>query len=177
MLRKYHITINILFWLTVFIIISMIIWSAVSPETGVISLIFRREEKVIIKKESVIIEEVEKEGEQVEWFYFVATGYSPNDPVQGTNSTTATGEKVFKGIVAVDPDIIPFGTKIEIKELGVFVAEDTGGKIKGNRIDIFFSSKREAKNFGRKEVWIRFLDNNVEIADNLKLFNTFDYVR
>ncbi len=86
------------------------------------------------------IMEVEKE---VEWYYFIASGYSANDSVQGTNNITATSKEIKEGMVAVDPKVIPLGTKIEIKDMGIFIAEDTGGKIKGNRIDIYFDTKKD----------------------------------
>jgi 3D (Asp-Asp-Asp) domain-containing protein len=117
-------------------------------------------EKVYIAQTQYL--EIEK---KIEWFYFVATGYSADDTVQGTGQKTATGKNVFEGIIAVDPKIIPYGTKIEIKDAGYFVAEDCGSKIKGNRIDIYFDSKAEAEEFGRQGVWVRFTtDNAVEIA-------------
>ena len=51
------------------------------------------------------------------------------------------------------------------KDMGFFIAEDCGGKIKGNRIDIYFDSVEEAENFGRQDIWIRFVGNNpLEIA-------------
>jgi len=117
-----------------------------------------------VVKEEVVVKEKE------EWFYFVATGYSANDPSQGTTNTTATGKKVYEGMIAVDPKIIPLGTKVEIKGIGIFVADDTGGKIKGNRIDVFFDSKEEAKKFGKKDVWIRIIDDdsNIELAQILR---------
>ncbi|GAG63085.1 unnamed protein product [marine sediment metagenome] len=71
-------------------------------------------------------------------------------------------------MIAVDTRVIPLGTKIEIKDMGIFKAEDTGGKIKGNRIDIYFDTKKEAKEFGRKGVWIKIIDNSYELADLFK---------
>ena len=70
-------------------------------------------------------------------------------------------------MIAVDTRIIPLGTRIEIKDIGIFVAEDTGGKIKGNRIDIYFETKEEAKEFGRQTVWVRVLGNSIELAEEL----------
>ncbi|MBA7585584.1 hypothetical protein ES708_27568 [subsurface metagenome] len=105
-----------------------------------------------------------KEIMEVEWYYFIASGYSANDPAQGTNNITATGKEIKKGMVAVDPKAILLGTKIEIKDMGIFIAEDTGGKIKGNRIDIYFDTKKEAKEFGRKGIWVKIIDNSYELA-------------
>jgi 3D (Asp-Asp-Asp) domain-containing protein len=117
-------------------------------------------EKVYIAQTQYL--EIEK---KIEWFYFVATGYSGDDAAQGTGQKTSTGKNVFEGIIAVDPKIIPYGTKIEIKDTGYFIAEDCGSKIKGNRIDIYFDLKADAKEFGKQGVWVRFVDDNsVEIA-------------
>jgi hypothetical protein len=49
--------------------------------------------------------------------------------------------------------------------MGIFIAEDAGGKIKGNRIDIYFDTKKEAKEFSRKGIWVRIIDNSYELAD------------
>lgn len=71
-----------------------------------------------------------------------------------TDGITRSGVKARAGrTIAVDPSIIPLGTKIYIAELGqVFTAEDTGGRIKGNRIDIFMDSHEKAKDFGLHEL-------------------------
>lgn len=71
---------------------------------------------------------------------------------------TATGVKCRRGIVAVDPDVIPLGTKLYIESTdgryiyGEAVAGDTGSAIKGNKIDIFVESRSECYNFGRRNV-------------------------
>jgi len=163
-MKKYNITINVLFWILVTFMISVVAISVLLPDKGINSLLFGRKEKIVVEKEPVVITKVKKVEKEVDWFHFVATGYSANDSVQGTNNITATGKEVHEGIVAVDPKIIPLGTEIEIKGIGTFIAEDTGGKIKGNRIDIFFNSKDEAKKFGKKDIWVRILDNNIELA-------------
>ena len=166
-MKKYYMTVHILFWILVVILLS-----------GVLSFLFLKDYNFaylfpfaksveLPQKEKVIVTKIKEVEKKVDWYYFVATGYSANDPAQGTDDTTATGEEVEEGIIAVDPDVIPLGTKVEIKEMGVFTAEDTGGKIKGNRIDIFFNSKKEAKDFGKKGVWIRIINGNskLELAD------------
>lgn len=164
-IKKYNLTINILFWLLIIGIFSIIVLWKVNFDlikAGINSLLpLASEEKVIIKTKPIIVKEVE----EVEWYYFVATGYSANDSKQGTDNITATGSKVHEGVVAVDPNVIPLGTRVEIKGLGTFVAKDTGGKIKGNRIDVFFNSREEAKKFGRKGVWVRILEKDIELVD------------
>lgn len=68
--------------------------------------------------------------------------------------TTATGTKVTPNrTIAVDPRVIPLGSKVKIEGRGdvVYVAEDTGGAIKGNKLDIYFETHQEALNFGRQK--------------------------
>jgi len=67
-----------------------------------------------------------------------ATSYDPNCP--GCNETTATGMKAGYGVIAVDPKVIPLGSKVYVPGYGVAVAGDTGGSIKGNRIDLGFDN-------------------------------------
>ena len=117
-------------------------------------------------KEPAVVTKYVQVEKNVEWFYFVATGYNKDDSAQGTTGVTATGKNIMEGMIAVDPKIIPYGTKVEIKDLGEFVAEDSGGKIKGNRIDIFFDTKEEAKEFGIKDVWVRYVDGKMELTEN-----------
>ena len=94
------------------------------------------------------------------WQEFECTGYSSNDISQGTNNTTASGFKCDSGlpIVAVDPDIVPLYSIVEIEGLGAFVALDTGGLIKGNRLDVLFDSKEEALRFGRQNLYVRVIE-------------------
>ncbi len=72
----------------------------------------------------------------------------------GAGWRTATGTGVYKGIVAVDPRVIPLGTKLYIDGYGPAIAADTGGAIKGNRIDLGFGSAGEAIQFGRRTVTV-----------------------
>lgn len=86
--------------------------------------------------------------------YVEATAYTPT--VQETDSdpwTTASGMKSGLGIVAVDPAIIPLGSKLYVEGYGYAIAGDTGGAIKGNRIDVFFYSHDEMISWGRR--WVR----------------------
>ncbi len=64
------------------------------------------------------------------------TGYSTGNP--GVGTITATGTTVRWGVVAVDPSYIPLGSHLEIEGLGGrFVAEDTGGAVRGAHVDVF----------------------------------------
>lgn len=76
---------------------------------------------------------------------------------------TATGTKTGFGIVAVDPRVIPLGTKLYITSAdgsyvyGYCVAGDTGGAIKGNRVDLFLGSESECRAFGRRPMQVYIL--------------------
>jgi 3D (Asp-Asp-Asp) domain-containing protein len=67
---------------------------------------------------------------------------------------TKSGTSVRKGIVAVDPNYIPLGTVLRVEGYGECRAEDTGSAIKGNAIDLAFSSESEALRWGRKDVQV-----------------------
>lgn len=159
--------INILFWVLVSVLILLATIIVLSQNGRIDSFLVKTETEIVVEKKPVFITEVKEIEKETEWFYFVATGYSANDPLQGTNGITATGKKIKEGMIAVDTKIIPLGTRIEIKDIGIFVAEDTGGRIKGNRIDIYFKTKEEAKEFGRQIIWVRVLGNSIELADAL----------
>ena len=87
-----------------------------------------------------------------------ATGYSPSPRENGGSSRTATGLKIGHGIVAVDPKFIPLGTRLYIEGYGHAVAGDTGGAIKGNRIDLGHDTVSASNQFGRKRVKVYILD-------------------
>lgn len=82
----------------------------------------------------------------------VATGYTPGDP--GCTGITYTGTKASRGTIAVDPKVIPFGTKLYIPGYGYGVAADTGGAIKGNKIDLCYETRTEALNWGIKNITV-----------------------
>lgn len=167
MTNRYNMVINILFWVLVSVLISLAVIIVLSQNDHIDSFLVKTETEIVIEKEPVYVTSVKEIEKETEWFYFVATGYSANDPAQGTNNITATGKEIKKGMIAVDSKIIPLGTRLEIKNMGVFVAEDTGGKIKGNRIDIYFETKEEAKEFGRQTIWVKLLGNSIELVEVL----------
>lgn len=80
-----------------------------------------------------------------------ATGYTH------TGNRTATGTWPKRGTIAVDPRVIPLGTRIYVPGYGYGVAEDTGGAVKGRIIDLFFESRAEAIKWGRRTVTIQIL--------------------
>lgn len=79
----------------------------------------------------------------------------------GDSSTTATGTVPMAGrTVAVDPSVIPYGSEVLING-HTYIAEDCGGAIKGNRVDILFDTHQEALNFG-----IRYLEVSYVIRED-----------
>jgi 3D (Asp-Asp-Asp) domain-containing protein len=85
-----------------------------------------------------------------------ATGYSAAQP--DLNDITATGAKAVRGVIAVDPRVIPLGTRVYVPGYGYAVAADTGGAIKGRRIDLCFDTVEECFQWGRRTVTIIILD-------------------
>ncbi|MEM5001803.1 LysM peptidoglycan-binding domain-containing protein [Priestia megaterium] len=89
-----------------------------------------------------------------------ATAYTAN--CAGCSGTTATGVDLKANpnqkVIAVDPSVIPLGSKVYVEGYGEAVAADTGGAIKGNRIDVFVPSEGDAQQFGRKSVKITVMN-------------------
>ena len=85
-----------------------------------------------------------------------ASAYSAYDP--GNSSYTARGNLLRKGLVAVDTSIIPLGTRLYIPGYGYAIADDTGGSIRGNRIDLAFDSHGEALQFGVQRITVYIVD-------------------
>ncbi|AOH46996.1 hypothetical protein BCS37_00375 [Selenomonas sp. oral taxon 920] len=88
--------------------------------------------------------------------YVSATAYSAYDP--GNGNRTATGTPVRHGVIAVDPSVIPLGTRVFIPGYGEAVAEDIGGAIHGYRIDVAFDTHAEALMFGRQDLEIFIME-------------------
>lgn len=93
---------------------------------------------------------------------FVATAYTHTDA--GCDFITATGTTVRVGTVAVDPTVIPYGTRMFIVcndgsyIYGIGTAEDCGGAIKQNRLDLYFPTDAECWQFGVRGCTVYFLD-------------------
>lgn len=85
----------------------------------------------------------------------ISTAYAPG---AGAGYITATGARAGYGIAAVDPSVIPLGTKLYIPGYGYAVALDTGGAIKGMRIDLCFNNRQDALNWGRRKVTVYIVD-------------------
>ncbi|MCL1700604.1 3D domain-containing protein [Lysinibacillus sp. Bpr_S20] len=81
---------------------------------------------------------------------------------EGCSGITATGINLKTNpnakVISVDPTVIPLGSKVYVEGYGEAIAGDTGGAIKGNRIDVFFPSQQDAINFGVKQLKVTILD-------------------
>jgi uncharacterized protein YabE (DUF348 family) len=85
----------------------------------------------------------------------MTTAYAPG--VDGVGTRTATGARAGYGIIAVDPSVIPLGTRLYVPGYGYGIAADTGGAIKGAKIDVCFDTRAEAIAWGRRTVTITVL--------------------
>jgi 3D (Asp-Asp-Asp) domain-containing protein/lysozyme family protein len=89
-----------------------------------------------------------------------ATAYSAD--CNGCSGVTATGIDLKANpnqkVIAVDPSVIPLGSRVYVEGYGEAIAGDTGGAISGNKIDVFVPSQSDAINFGRKTVKVTVLD-------------------
>lgn len=92
--------------------------------------------------------------------YVSSTAYTAH--CSGCSGKTATGINLRANpdvkVIAVDPNVIPLGTKVYVEGYGYAIAADTGSAIKGNKIDVFFATKAEAYRWGRKTVKIKILN-------------------
>ncbi len=96
---------------------------------------------------------------------YTATAYDASPADNGPwAGKTSTGMPLVYGVVAVDPKVIPYGTKMYIESVdgqykyGYAIAGDCGGAIKGKKVDLFFPSRSTCYSFGRRAVKIYFLD-------------------
>ena len=93
-------------------------------------------------------------------FYVEATAYTPY--CNGCSGISAAGINLRSNpdlkLIAVDPSVIPLGSKVWVEGYGYAVAGDTGGAIKGNKIDILVPTESQANQWGRKKVRIKVLN-------------------
>lgn len=88
-----------------------------------------------------------------------ATAYYPGPESCGPNATgyTYTGMKAGRGIVAVDPRVIPLGTRLYVEGYGYGLAADIGGAIKGSKVDLCYDTLAEAWKWGKRRVIVYIL--------------------
>jgi Domain of unknown function (DUF348)./G5 domain./3D domain. len=107
-----------------------------------------------------VIQPVSRGAEKGKEYVVTATAYTGSE--NGSNGITATGFNLRANpsakIIAVDPKVIPLGTKVYVEGYGYAVAADTGSGVKGYKIDVFIPNIYEAKKWGRKQVKIRILE-------------------
>lgn len=88
-----------------------------------------------------------------------ATAYAPGAEDNGKwGDLTYMGGTVKKGVAAVDPNVIPMGTRLWIEGYGEAIAEDQGSAIKGNRIDLAFNTRPEALDYGIQKVKVYVME-------------------
>lgn len=136
----------------------------ITQETESDDVDFIVEETETVETEIVILEEELEEGvsdEKISLGEFKLTAYCscekccgkwalnrPKDENGKDIVYGSTGNILVAGTsIAVDPSVIPYGSQVEING-HTYTAHDTGGAIKGNRIDVYFDSHQEARNFG-----------------------------
>ncbi|MGM8216044.1 3D domain-containing protein [Bacillaceae bacterium W0354] len=99
----------------------------------------------------------QKEGKTM---FVTATAYTAN--CDGCSGVTYTGINLHENpnmkVIAVDPNVIPIGSKVWVEGYGTAIAGDIGGAIKGNRIDVFVPNQEEAKRYGIKQVRIKIIE-------------------
>ncbi len=119
--------------------------------------------EVVVDPQDKIIEYGTEEGSDARDFEYqyvvecIATAYDPSPEENGGyGGQSATGVPLQKGVIAVDPKVIPLGSRVYVEasdgswSYGYAVAADTGGAIKGNRVDLLFNTKGECYEFGRR---------------------------
>jgi uncharacterized protein YabE (DUF348 family) len=115
--------------------------------------------KIVAIGTKEILQTTSRGDQIVNEFYVEATAYTAY--CNGCNGYTATGIDLRANpnikVIAVDPSVIPLGTKVWVEGYGYAIAADTGKHIKGKRIDLFFPTKTDAYRWGRKTVKIRIL--------------------
>ncbi len=84
-------------------------------------------------------------------------GYKAGDQVKSAMGHNLTANPNMK-LIAVDPSVIPLGSKVWVEGYGVAIAGDTGGAIKGNKIDVLMPDKGTSSNWGRKTVTVKVLN-------------------
>ena len=106
---------------------------------------------------------VGKDGVTYNYSYYIDVAATCYGKADGSGSITATGTAAREGVIAVDPKVIPLRSKVYVtgsyRDLGVCYAEDTGGNIKGNRIDVYLEGTlQQLLQFGRRSMRVYILE-------------------
>lgn len=122
-----------------------------------------KQDKVVAMGTKVLVAQVSRGSSEPaggKEFYVTSTAYTAN--CNGCSGYTATGINLRANpnikVIAVDPSIIPLGTKVYVEGYGYAIAADKGSAVKGYKIDVFVPSNSEAYRWGRKRVKIKILN-------------------
>ena len=123
---------------------------SVTRSSGVLSALARSQERILLATEQAPSVGTKSWGRR-----FTVTMYTPRSPAYGrfNDGLTATLTKADpkNRIVAVDPQLIPYGSSVWVEDLGWFRAEDCGAAIKGFRLDLLAGTEQEAMGFGKQQ--------------------------
>jgi 3D (Asp-Asp-Asp) domain-containing protein len=127
---------------------------------GEISVQWTQSRKVLVQPTPTIVRRGKQPSRGGRILSMVATAYDPSPASCGkyASGRTAIGLKATKGVIAVDPKVIPLGTRVFVEGYGPAIAGDVGGAIKGNKIDVCFPTRREALQWGRRTVKVTIYD-------------------
>lgn len=144
------------------------LWELASQQDEAVTTVVTRQE-LIKKGKEVLTEENEEIQEEVKGtnnemvvkeIDVKATAYTAY--CEGCIGITKTGVDLRANpdekVIAVDPAVIPLGSKVHVEGFGYARAEDTGGAIKGNRIDIFIPSQEDALEYGVQNVKVQIIE-------------------
>jgi len=119
-----------------------------------------KKDKVVAIGTKQAVTQVSRESNEGKVMYVSSTAYTAS--CNGCSGRTATGINLKQNpgakVIAVDPRVIPLGSKVYVEGYGYAIAGDKGGAIKGNKIDVFFASKTDAYRWGVKKVKIRVVN-------------------
>ena len=118
--------------------------------------------ETIDKQEDITYNEVEPSLAKIEenenYMIMEATAYTKSIEEGTHRGITKSGTQVSRGTVAIDPRVIPLGTKVYVEGYGHAECLDIGGDIKHNRIDLYMDSREECFEFGRRDVKVWIID-------------------
>jgi 3D (Asp-Asp-Asp) domain-containing protein len=142
--------------------ISEVFYDGILHETVIVneSIMAKESYRLLLLDKS---DKVEKEYDlsKTKSIKMIGTAYYPGDPLAwGDGTVTVLGQKMQRGIVAVDPKVIPLRTRLFITGYGYGYAGDTGNLIKGKRIDLGVNNAQEEKAWMHREVTVYILEKS-----------------